>query len=96
MRTLFVDEQLKAGPLSLHGDEAHHARSVLRLSAGDRCRLVDGIGHDAEAEVVAIKRHELDVSVADVMHRNPPAGKLLTVALAAPKGGRLDDVVWPC
>ena len=93
MRTLFIGEQLSLGTLSIEGDEAHHARSVLRLNAGDRCRLVDGKGHDALAVVEACKRHQLDVRVEEVALREPPKGHQLTVALAAPKGSRLDDVV---
>lgn len=93
MRTLFVADPLVSGPRVIEGDEAHHARSVLRLSVGDRCRVVDGCGHDAEAEVRSCQRHHIDLDVAEVRLREPPRSHMLTVALAAPKGSRLDDVV---
>lgn len=93
LRTLLVPAPLTAGPLDLDGDEAHHARSVLRLEAGDRVRLADGAGLAAEAEITACGKKGLTLLVgAPVVLDDGPAS-LLSVAVAPPKGDRLSDLV---
>lgn len=92
MRTLFAPTPLCAGELLLEDAEAHHGRTVLRLKAGDRCRLVDGQGAAAEASVLICDRHQLRLAVTQPDLFQPPPSHHLTVAMAAPKGSRLDDV----
>ncbi len=55
---LFYCPSLLTGAPELPEEEAHHARTVLRLSAGTSVGLLDGRGAVAEAEITAIdKRH---------------------------------------
>jgi 16S rRNA (uracil1498-N3)-methyltransferase len=93
MRTLLAPAPLTAGPVSLSKEEAHHGRSVLRLDEGDDLRLCDGAGSVGLARVTAIGRHSLDCEVAEVSQPQPPAARLLTVAVAPPKGSRFEDLV---
>lgn len=93
MRTLLAPQTLQTGPISLFDSEAHHGRSVLRLSAGDSVQLTDGQGRVGVARVVKVTRHQLDCELEVVEQRPAPAAFPLTVALAPPKGSRLEDVV---
>ncbi len=51
------------GTLELPDDEAHHARSVLRLSAGARIGLLDGRGTLAQAEITHVDKHRVLVNI---------------------------------
>ena len=93
LRTLLVPAPLYAGELLLSGDEAHHARTVLRLTAGDQVRLADGAGRCAAASIIALGRHDLRLQVEPPQTINDGPAQLLTVAVAPPKGDRLSDLV---
>ena len=93
MRTVLVPPPLVAGPFRLEGEEAHHARTVLRLESGDRVRLADGAGWRAEAVIMAVARHHLELVVDPPQPVPEPAAAVLTVALAPPKGDRLGDCI---
>ncbi|TVR15461.1 MAG: 16S rRNA (uracil(1498)-N(3))-methyltransferase [Planctomycetota bacterium] len=93
MRTLFAPQPIQTGVLLLDAFEAHHGRTVLRLKAGDHCRVVDGGGRSASAVVCEVGRHSLHVQVEAVSQHPRPSAHCLTMALAAPKGNHLDDVV---
>ena len=93
VRTLLVSSPLRAGTLVIIGDEAHHARSVLRLQTGDAVRLADGAGAAADAVIHEVTKHGIHVLVqAPVLQEDGPA-TLLTVAVAPPKGDRWADLV---
>lgn len=93
LRTLLVPAPLCGGELLVSGDEAHHARSVLRLESGDQVRLADGAGRCATATITHIGRHDLRVLVDPPEIINDGPAQLLTVAVAPPKGDRLSDLV---
>ncbi len=92
-RTLLLPSALQIGRGTLTGAEAHHALRVLRLSVGDEVELADGAGHRAVARVVAVAKERMDLELTEVTAvADAPAG-LLTVAVAAPKGDHLSDLV---
>ena len=93
VRTLLVPSPLRAGELLLTGDEAHHARSVLRLAAGDAVRLADGAGAAADAVIQAVTKHGIQLLVAAPLVQEDCPAALLTVAVAPPKGDRWGDLV---
>ncbi|MTV26320.1 16S rRNA (uracil(1498)-N(3))-methyltransferase [Nitriliruptoraceae bacterium ZYF776] len=74
--------------IPLTRDEAHHLRTVLRLTAGAAVEVADGHGRHATARL-GDGEVELD---ADVVVEPPPTVRL-TVAQALPKGRKLDEVV---
>ncbi len=94
LRTLLVSPPLRPGTLVIDGDEAHHARVVLRLRPGDgNVRVADGDGQAAPAVVTGVGREALEVEVAAVSTLPDPPAAELTIACALPKGDRLADLV---
>ena len=85
----FYVPTLVAGPITLPADEARHARTVLRLAAGDVVELFDGRGGVARATVTQLGKRTVTVEAGAVSHENP-AGPAVHVAFAIPKGKRLD------
>ena len=63
MKHLFFCPGLHRSMVDLPEDEAHHARSVLRLTIGARIGLVDGRGNVAEAEIAMLDKRHVSVSV---------------------------------
>ena len=93
MRTLLVQAPVQTGEAEVDGDEAHHARAVLRLKVGDEVRVADGAGRAGVAVVSGIGREALCLEVTAVEELVPDRAALITVAVAAPKGDRLADLV---
>ncbi len=60
---LFYCPTLVTGTLELPEDEAHHARSVLRLSEGAHIGLLDGKGTIAQADIISLDKRLVRVSV---------------------------------
>lgn len=92
-RTLLVPAPLVAGDLLLDGDEAHHARSVLRLETGDEVRLADGAGRSARAVLVEVGKRGVRMAVDAPETASDGPASLLTIAVAPPKGDRFGDLV---
>lgn len=72
--------------------ESHHARNVLRLSAGSPIELFDGQGG---AAVAVIDRYESSRALCRIsdFRVDPPITPQLVVASAVPKGPRADAMV---
>lgn len=82
--------RIEAGPVRVTGPEAHHARSVLRLGAGETVELFDGAGRSAAAQVRSAGKDALELTVGEI-RTDPPAETRLVLATAIPKGP-----VQPC
>jgi 16S rRNA (uracil1498-N3)-methyltransferase len=91
MRRLHVS-QLSVGEIALPEREAHHARDVLRLVAGDEVELFDDAGKTARG---IVKIADASGFVVEVNSINDPARSRvkITVASAVPKGDRADWLV---
>ncbi len=76
----------------LSGDEAKHLSQVLRIRVGEEVVVFDGKGQQATAKVrnVARDRVSLDLGPATL---SPQVGPKVVLALAIPKGKRMDLVV---
>ena len=89
---LFHCPALTENEAALPEDEAHHARSVLRLPEGTRIGLLDGRGTMAEAEITAIdKRHVLARIIA---RRTVPAERTARIHLAVAPTKRIERFEW--
>jgi 16S rRNA (uracil1498-N3)-methyltransferase len=93
LRRFKVDPPLAPGPVVLHGEEARHLRVVLRAQAGDRVRLFDGEGREAEAEIAGIGRDEVTCRVAGAVRVVPAPACRIELVCAFPRAGAADDVV---
>ena len=74
------------------GPEGRHAATVVRLSAGERVLLGDGVGRQALAEVVASDRHTVTARVLDLRTEPAPATRFVLVQALA-KAGRDEQAV---
>jgi 16S rRNA (uracil1498-N3)-methyltransferase len=72
--------------------EAHHARNVLRLGAGDRLVVFDGCGREATAEIIALDGRAVRLRLLQES-RTPPLRARLSLAQAIPKGKNMDLIV---
>lgn len=76
----------------LTGGEAHHARNVLRLDAGDKVVLFDGRGRELTAEIVSTGSSEIRLRKLHEA-KTPPLRCQITLAQAIPKGKNMDLIV---
>ncbi len=93
MRTLLLPPPLTAGVHDLDEDEAHHARTVLRVAVGDAVRLADAAGMAAAGTVAAVERGRVAVRCGDPTPVPDTPAAALAIAAAPPKGDRLADLV---
>ncbi|MGX6605103.1 16S rRNA (uracil(1498)-N(3))-methyltransferase [Micromonosporaceae bacterium Da 78-11] len=85
---LFLVEALPAGSsFTLDGPEGHHAATVQRLRVGESLILADGRGGSASAEVTAVARGSVDVTITG-REQVGPAVPRLVVAQGIAKGDR--------
>ena len=81
------------GPVRLPDDQAHHARAVLRLEAGQAVVLFDGAGRWARATLAAVGKHEVTAVVQGALVTERAPAVALTLATAIPKGERAEWLV---
>jgi 16S rRNA (uracil1498-N3)-methyltransferase len=82
-----VDAVPAAGPLVLDGPEGRHAATVKRLRVGEPVQVADGRGGLGEAEVVAVGRDVVELTVTRRLELTPPAPRVVLVQ-ALVKGDR--------
>ncbi len=82
---LFYSPMVLTGEFELPEEEAHHARSVLRLSIGVTIGLLDGKGTMAEAEIVAVDKRQVLVSVVSTKLAHPERRAPIHLAVAPTK-----------
>lgn len=76
----------------LSGDEAKHLAQVLRIRAGEEIAVFDGMGRRAEARVTEVSRDRVGLVLGPAAS-NPLPGPEVLLALAVPKGKKMDLVV---
>lgn len=79
--------------VTLPPEEAHHVSHVLRLEVGDPLIVFDGAGHEWDARIVEVSKHEVIVAIEQ--GRTPvmePATRV-TLAIGLLKGQAMDEVV---
>jgi 16S rRNA (uracil1498-N3)-methyltransferase len=89
----YVNSELRPGPFTLEGPEAHHLAAVCRLGPGDPVCLFNGDGRQYPARVRALGRRAVTL---DVLSAEAPARELgfrLRVAAPLPKGDRAPFLV---
>lgn len=80
------------GRLALGPEESRHLARVRRIGPGEIVEVFDGRGQGYRATVQSIGRHQVDLSLLEVLPE-PHIGVDLTLATAVPKGERFDWLV---
>ena len=78
--------------LILRDAEAHHARDVLRLAAGDKVALFNGSGREITGEITDVRKNEIGLRKLHEA-RTPPLRCRITLGQAIPKGKNMDLIV---
>jgi 16S rRNA (uracil1498-N3)-methyltransferase len=78
--------------LALRGSEAHHARDVLRMQAGDKLVLFNGEGRELTAEITSVADHEIRLRKLHEAE-TPPLRCRIVLGQAIPKGKNMDLIV---
>jgi 16S rRNA (uracil1498-N3)-methyltransferase len=82
-----------SGTARLSEEESRHLSQVLRLRVGDDVAVFDGAGREFRARVEQIARDGAAVRVLEELAAAPEPAVRVTLAQAALKGERMDDVV---
>ncbi len=91
-RFLAPDAAAPGDVVALPADEGHHLARVLRLKTGDAIVVINGRGGAFDAVVAAVGPH-VDVRVGAPAAAAPEPRVAVTLAQAALKGDKMDDVV---
>jgi len=78
--------------LVLRGSEAHHARNVLRMQAGDKLVLFNGKGRELTAEIANVADHEIRLRKL-YEAETPPLQCRIVLGQAIPKGKNMELIV---
>lgn len=92
MHRFFLPTIPDVGPAILDGSEAHHLSHVLRITSGTEIEVFDGRGRSAAATVTRVGKRDVELLLQGSRFTTPPTPEL-TLAVAAPKGDRLDWLV---
>jgi 16S rRNA (uracil1498-N3)-methyltransferase len=78
--------------LTLTGSEAHHARNVLRMQAGDKLVLFNGKGRELTAEIASVADHEVRLRKLHEAETAPVRCRIV-LGQAIPKGRNMELIV---
>ena len=73
-------QPLQLATVELDGSEAHHLLHVLRAKVGDRLGLFNGVGDEALAEIVNIRKRSAELLIVETWIA-PPEPRELTLAV---------------
>jgi 16S rRNA (uracil1498-N3)-methyltransferase len=79
--------------LVLEGAEARHLAKVMRASAGDELWVFDGRGTEFPARVLEVRKDRVQLDVGEGLFEPRMPRHPLTLAVAVPKGPRMDLLV---
>ncbi|MBI3332732.1 MAG: 16S rRNA (uracil(1498)-N(3))-methyltransferase [Candidatus Omnitrophica bacterium] len=79
-------------PVRIAGREAHHLLHVLRVTPGFKVTCFDGEGNEAEGVVAEVTRRDLLLRLKG-KGRASVSGWQITLGVAIPQGGKLDQIV---
>lgn len=82
-----------SGTARLDADEVRHLSQVLRLGAGDEIAVFDGTGREFRGRIEHLARDGADVRLLEEHQPAPEPSVRVTLAQAALKGEKMDDVV---
>lgn len=86
-------ECLREGQAHVTGDIRRHLADSLRVRAGERFCATDGNGHELVLEAEKVDHGELVARVLETTDRPREVGHEITLAIAPPRGGRMETAV---
>lgn len=90
----YLDSEFDIGAqVTLSGTEAHHVLNVMRAKAGQPICLFDGRGLQAEGQIVATSRRDVQILIQSLDSSDPEPKPRVVMAAAVPKGDRLRFMV---
>ena len=92
----FFCEDIKKPVSELSGAEAHHLVSVLRLKAGGRVELFDGMGTLSEALIREIDKRKVTLEIECLQKTEPINLRRIIIAVSIPKAERFDRLISKC
>ena len=78
--------------LALSADESHHAFDVLRMKVGERATVFDGVGTEAEVELVKRTKDGTELKKIS-LQKTAPLPCRITLAQAIPKGKNMELII---
>ncbi len=78
--------------VALGGSEAHHARDVLRMKAGEKLVLFNGQGREITAEIASLAQDEIRLRKVHEA-QTPPLRCRIVLGQAIPKGKNMELIV---
>ncbi len=81
---------MRAGVMTIDGDEHHYLVRVRRLGVGDRIVLFDGTGRQAQATLTEVGSASATVHVGEPIIAPRPSRPELTILVALIKGQRME------
>ena len=91
---LYCAGELRIGAgFDLPAGPAHHARDVLRLTAGDALTLLNGLGGEYRARIVDLSKQRVNVDIEAFDLRESESPFLITVAQCLASGEKMDWIV---
>lgn len=78
--------------VALRGSEAHHARDVLRMKAGEKLVLFNGQGREITAEIASLTQDEIRLRKVHEA-QTPPLRCRIVLGQAIPKGKNMELIV---
>ena len=91
-RFYVAPETWNSRELVLRDSEAHHARNVLRMQAGDKLVLFNGAGRELTAEIASIADNEIRLRKLHEAETAPLRCRIV-LGQAIPKGKNMDLIV---
>ena len=92
-RHFVTPELLKSESIVLAGAEAHHLLNVIRLRAGERIILQDGLGRGWVSEVIELEKRQLTLLRLEPAELTAEPAIHITVTQAIGKGDKFEDVI---
>jgi 16S rRNA (uracil1498-N3)-methyltransferase len=83
---------VSGGNIILRGREAHHAKDVIRLKAGDEIAVFDGTGKEYSGVIDKILKEEVVIKINKTSQKKPDDRRLALVQ-AIPKLNKMDTIV---
>ena len=85
-------EQWDSRAVALRGSEAHHARDVLRMKAGEKLVLFNGEGRELTAEIASLASDKIQLRKLHEAE-TPPLRCRIILGQAIPKGKNMELIV---